>query len=447
MPSKQLPAPVSPGERLGAVDMLRGFALIGILIFNVDHFGLPSSIYLDPSLSGGFEGTNYWVWVFKYTLINQKFFAQFAMLFGAGVVLMWNRFQSREQPMVRWYYRRLVVLLVIGLVHAYLFWDGDILVPYAICGMALYPFRRVRPGRLAALGVVLLLFAQIPMIGAGFMFEYLDKKAQEAQAAIAAGDEIEESERQMVQFWEEIQGEIGIGGALLTKEREIIGHGSWWEIVRFRFPNVIGMHTVMMFLMLFWRICGLMFMGMALMKWDFLTGRRSRLCYGITGLIGYAVGLPLSIYTGTALVEQGFGLISMFSVEASIDAFGSVPLALGHISVVMLLHKAGAFTALRRRLAALGRMALTNYLVHTVIGSVVFFGYGFGLFDQFDRLSLLGIAALIAIIQLVYSPWWLSRYRFGPAEWLWRSLTYGWRQPMRHRQDDPPPMSTAKPVQ
>lgn len=429
MPSKQLAAPTNPGERLGVVDILRGFALVGILAFNIDHFGLPSAVYMNPGSAGGFEDINYWVWVFKYTFINQKFFPQFAMLFGAGVVLMWRRFESRGQSMKRWYYRRLLVLLGIGLIHAYLIWDGDILVPYAICGLVLYPFRKVRPSRLIALGLALVVLAQVPMIGVGAALEYIENRAESTRAAIEAGEEVDSSDRQIMTFWEGIEQEIG--ASMVEHEVEVMAHGSWLDIALHRAPNVLGIHLGMMPLMLFWRISGLMFLGMALMKWGFLSGERPRRFYSITALIGYAIGMPLSIYSGTALVEQGFGLISMFSVEASWDAIGSVAIALGHVSVVILICKSRIWQDLMRRLAALGRMALTNYLMHSVIGVIIFYGYGFGLFAQLDRLALLGMAAAIIILQLLLSPWWLARYRFGPAEWLWRSLTYRSRQPMR----------------
>jgi uncharacterized protein len=444
--SKPLAAPTAPGERLGAVDILRGFALVGILIFNIDHLSLPSTIYLDPSSAGGFEGVNYWVWVFKYTFINQKFFTQFAMLFGAGVVLMSRRFESREQPMKRWYYRRILVLLGIGLVHAYLIWDGDILVPYAICGLVLYPFRRVRPSRLALLGVALIIFAQVPMVGAGYGLKYVRDKAEQTQAAVDAGEEVRDTDHQMLSLWEGIQVEIGVEGSRAAEEMQIIGHGSWWDIVRYRAPNVLSMHIAMMLLMLFWRISGLMLLGMALIKWGFLSGHRSRRFYGVTALFSYALGLPVSIYSGTSLMEQGFGLVSMFSMEASTDAIGSVLVGMGHVSIVMLLYNAGALHNLMQRLAALGRMALTNYLMHSVVGVIVFYGYGSGLFGQFDRLTLLGIAAVIIALQLLLSPWWLARYRFGPAEWLWRSLTYGWRQPMRARPEPEPTPPAARPA-
>src|SRR5262245_28441400 len=142
LPVSRTPGPVAPAERVTAVDVLRGVALLGILPMNIVAFAWPFSAYFDPTAGGGFEGLDRVIWIVCHIVFDQKMLTIFSMLFGAGLVLMGERAEARGRSITGIYYRRVLWLLAIGMVHAYLLWDGDILVAYAQCGLFLYLFRR-----------------------------------------------------------------------------------------------------------------------------------------------------------------------------------------------------------------------------------------------------------------------------------------------------------------
>jgi uncharacterized protein len=176
-----------------------------------------------------------------------------------------------------------------------------------------------------------------------------------------------------------------------------------------------------------------MLIGMALFKWGALTAQRSRRFHWILMGTGLGIGTPLVIYGILRDFTAGWSYDYSMFLGSQFNYWGSIPMALGYVAIVMLICKSGLWEKLVRRFAAVGRMALTNYLLQTIICTTIFYGHGLGLFGRVERPGQMAIVVGIWILQLVISPLWLSRFRFGPAEWLWRTLTYLKMQPMRRR--------------
>jgi uncharacterized protein len=174
-----------------------------------------------------------------------------------------------------------------------------------------------------------------------------------------------------------------------------------------------------------------MMIGMALMKLGVFSGQRSNRFYVLLMVIGFGLGLPLAYLGMSRWLADDFDFIRFFRVDAHFNYFGSVLVGLGYVGLIITIYNRGWLSWLTARLGAVGRMALTNYLLHSVILTTIFYGYGFGLFARVERFALQGLVLAVWILQLIVSPIWLARFRFGPAEWLWRSLTYWKRQPMR----------------
>ncbi len=189
---------------------------------------------------------------------------------------------------------------------------------------------------------------------------------------------------------------------------------------------------------------GRMLIGMGLMKLGVFSGERSRGFYIGMVALGYGIGLPLMVFDALELINHEFSHDYGLHGGKFYNSYGSVVVALGHVCLLILIVKSGALHWLTRRLAAVGRMALSNYLTHSIVCTTLFYGYGFGLFGRINRTGLAGIVILIWVAQLLYSPVWLKHFRFGPAEWLWRSLTYGRPQPMLV--GDPPNPASAQPT-
>jgi uncharacterized protein len=170
---------------------------------------------------------------------------------------------------------------------------------------------------------------------------------------------------------------------------------------------------------------------MGLMKLGVFSASRSRRFYATMVALGYGIGLPLMVFDALQLIDHRFSTQYELHGGMLYNAFGSLIVALGHVGLVMLIIQSGAIAWLIRRLAAVGRMALSNYLTHSIVCTTLFYGYGFGLFGTINRTGLAAIVLAIWTFQLIVSPIWLKYFRFGPAEWLWRSLTYWRLQPMR----------------
>jgi uncharacterized protein len=436
------PRPIGAGERIMSIDVLRGFALCGILVMNIPWFARSSAAFFNPTLGGGFEGADYWTWLISHLFFDMKMMTIFSMLFGAGMLVMTSRAEAAGRSAAGIYYRRLVWLLLFGLLHAYFIWSGDILYTYALCGMLLYPLRRLRPVTLIVLGLALLFIGNLMTMGMGWFFASARSAAEVAQAAIDAGQSPTEFQRAMLDAWPQMKQGF-IPSAERVAEETAAHTGGYWKLFIFRVPETIMMQTSLFITMLMWRAAGVMLLGMALMKMDVFTARRSTKFYAGLMAAGYLAGLPMVGAGAWFMQEQDFDFIALFKYGWTYNYVGSIFVALGHIGLVMLVCKLGLLQWLTKGLAAIGRMALTNYLMHSVICATLFFGWGFGIWGELSRFETMGVVLAILAFQFIFSQLWLSAFRFGPTEWLWRTLTY-WRvQPMRRAEAQHGAMSSA----
>lgn len=404
-PMSQL-TPVPAAERLESLDVLRGFALLGILAMNIRAMAGPFGSYMYPYALFEFEGANRLAFLFTAVFFDLKMMGLFSMLFGAGVVLYAAKADRTGTPATGLWFRRMGWLLVIGLVHAYLIWNGDILVPYALSGLLiLWWVRRWSARALIIAGICTLLIGGALTLGQLFSWESMSAEEQAEQLTF------------MMPTPEQAQAQLD----------EM--HGSYTDIVTKRAPVVLLFQTLFYVTFFLWRTGGMMLLGMGLFKAGFLDGRLPASSYLRTAMLCLLVGVSMSAYGAFSLEQVRFSMPER-TIPDLWNYFGSVFTSVGYAAAVLALIKAGALAGLRRRLAAVGQMAFSNYLSHSLITAVVFLGWGFGLAGRFNYAEQLLVVLAIWIVQLIVSPLWLARYRFGPAEWLWRSLTYWQRQPM-----------------
>ena len=399
--------PVASGARIDSIDVLRGFALLGILVMNIQLFAMPEAAYYNPTAYGDLEGANLYVWLGGRLLADQKFMTIFSMLFGAGIVLMTTRAEARGDT-GRVHYRRMGWLALIGLLHAHLLWFGDILFLYAVCGMLVYPLRRQPPGRLLAIGAATVAVASAILAG---LQASLPSWPDEALAEVTLG------------AWQPTRAIID--DAVATYR------GGWLEQLPVRSASAFAFETFMLVIWGGWRAGGLMLIGMGLYKLDVFGARLPGRFYAALVAAALVAGIPVEAY-GVALdFEFGWALDWSLLQGRQFNYWPSIAVGLGYVGLVMLACRTPALHRATRPFAAVGQTALTNYLLQTVICTTIFYGHGFGLYGSVDRLGQLGIVIGVWAFQLVASPLWLQRYRFGPAEWVWRSLTYGTRPPFR----------------
>lgn len=398
-------APVSANERIRSIDVLRGVALMGVLLMNMQAFAMPLCAYMNPTSYGNDDPLNMVVWSINYVLADSKFITIFSMLFGAGIVLMTSRAEARAGRSLAVHYRRMLWLAVFGAIHGILLWHGDILLTYSICGLLAYWFRRRRPWLLITVGLVLFVIPFWLLLNFRAFIDSLPP----------------EDLQKMLNMWapsvETLTAQVAAyrGGYLdhLPERFE-----SWTEMIGF--------------LMIFgWRILGMMLLGMASFKLGVLSAARSKTLYVTFVVIGFACGLPLAAFGIYYMITHGWDLVDSMGAGMLFNYVGSLFAALAWIGVVMLLCQSDRLPRLKRRFAAVGQMAFTNYIMHSVLCTMIFYGHGLGLFGRVGRVGQLGVFAGVAALQLWYSAPWLERFRFGPLEWLWRTLTY-WRiQPFR----------------
>jgi uncharacterized protein len=427
--------PVSATERFFAVDALRGFALLGILAMNIVGFAWPMAAYGNPFRGGGFEGLDRAIWFFNHLVFEAKMMTIFSMLFGAGLILMDQRTRARGVRVRGVYYRRILWLMVIGLIHSYLIWNGDILVFYAECGLLLYFFRNLRPKTLIILGVSATLVLVPLVVGIVAGIDYMKAARARVEAQTKAGEKPTNLDQRLHDLWtkhlqEELMPTPGQKAKSWTKEM-VAYQGGYLGIVKYRALDVLMSQTIGFLLGGAFFGMSRMLLGMGLMKLGVFSAQRSRRFYAWMVGLGYGIGLPLMVFDALEMIRHRFSPEYELHGGLFYNVFGSIIVALGHVGLLMLIVQSGALSWLKQRLAAVGRMALSNYLAHSVICTTLFYGYGFGLFGQINRTGLAAIVLAIWITQLLASPIWLKSFRFGPAEWVWRSLIY-WRvQPMR----------------
>lgn len=421
--------PVTTTERIRSLDVLRGVALLGILLMNIAGFGLVFMAYVDPTIQGGAEGNDLMVWVVNNIFFEGTMRALFSMLFGVGMVLMTSRMINRGGgiEVADIYYRRTIWLLIFGLIHGYLIlWTGDILFAYGLWGLFLFPFRNTNPKKL------IIAVAVLTLIGAGLQYYKYEMTTQyqeqyTAAQAYAEGDEIPQEIQEGKEAWEALTAELKPDEQTIQKDTESM-HKGYFDLVLFLAPVNRMMQTTFNYDYNPWDVLAMMILGMALFKLGVITAELKFKSYLLMILIGYGIGIPINYYETSLLLESNFSIAAFF--ESGITyPFGRIAMSFGHIGGVMIFCKLNIIGFLRNSLAAVGRMALTNYIMHSVICAFVFTGIGFSMFGKLQRHELYYVVFGIWIFQLVASPIWLKYFRFGPLEWLWRSLTYKQIQP------------------
>jgi uncharacterized protein len=428
-------APVAETERLVAIDTLRGVAVLGILVMNIYAFAMPFVAYQNPLAYGGTEWYNLGTWFLTHIFFDQKFMTIFSILFGAGLVMLMTRAEARGSKYGSLWYRRNFWLLLIGAGHGYLLWMGDILFHYALIGMLIFPLRHRSPRTLIIVACLLLAMGMLMSFGGGTYMKGLQTRATAIVELAEAGTELTDEQTVTLQEWEEMSIFMK-SPEEQVREDTVAYTGNYADIVEFRAPMVQMMQTQGTIGFIIWRVGGLMLLGMALMKLGIVSGERPAAFYRKMMWLGYGLGLPLVLFSAWNMQLHQWDMTWIFRVGGLPNYLASILIAFGHIALVMLIVKSGAMKSLMDRFSAVGRMAFTNYLMHTIILTTVFYGYGFGLYGQIPRIWQMAFVAGVLSFQLWMSPLWLKHFRFGPAEWAWRSLSYWQYQPMRIRGKD-----------
>lgn len=426
------PAPTAAENRIGMLDTTRGIAVLGILMMNITGFGLPYS-YDDPTIWGNRSPADIAVWRVMALCFEGTMRGLFTLLFGAGALLFLRRHIARSTDLrpADLYFRRTLWLIVFGLLNGYvLLWSGDVLFYYGITGLVLFVFRNLSSRRLILLAALLMSLQTMVTVAEWTDYRETQAQAQAASARQMAGQALTAGDQEAIQTFNALQGEFRPALENLEANVANVRHDYLTA------SSVLSRDTWFMETDFFFRhglieCLGMMLLGMALLQLGVLTGTTSTRTYVAMVVLGYAIGLAVNI----SEVRQLEG--AAFATEVQLRTFitydlGRIPMTLGHLGLIGLLCRTPFLSSVSRLFAAAGQMALTNYLSQSLLCMFIFTGAGLAWYGQLARHELYYVVAAIWVLQLIWSPLWLRHFRYGPAEWLWRSLTYGRRQPFRH---------------
>jgi len=430
--------PVAQADRIKTIDILRGVALLGILMMNIPVFAMPERF--SDVFRHDLSSISFWTDAVIDVFFEGKMRALFSMIFGAGVLLFILRKQQNGYPYKFLFFRRMGWLVVFGLIHAHvLLWEGDILYGYGIVGMLAFLFRNMKPKYLA---MAVPLVAILDFTASTLFYQNIRNKRLEYNKAVVIEQQhkpLSKAQKAAITTWQDTEKEFLPNKAIIASHTRSM-KSDYSGVAAYIRPLTWGFQTKYIFFLI-WDVLALMMLGMALYKWSFFTGGWTDAQYKRTALIGYCIGLPLVIidyyhsYTqpsGSAAAIRYLETHAM-SWWGLIYPFQRILLVMAHASVIILIVQAGVWKSFSKRLAAVGQMAFTNYIMHTIICTLYFFGYGLNQFAELEFYQLYYVVAVIWIVQLIISPIWLKYFLFGPLEWLWRSLTYWQIQPMRRR--------------
>jgi len=435
-PSRPALGPVAEAERVVTLDLLRGLAVFGMLFANVTIFGwrdgASAPVGARPSAGAQLLA------LLEALLVEGKFYTLFSILFGVGLWVQSARAEARGVRLVPTYVRRCLLLLVLGVAHALLLYEAEILALYALVALVALPLRTLAPRRL--LRAAIACYAVGTLASAAFVVaspEGTQPRAPDwaalSSAPSARADAAQRAWATRVLPARAIGRLAGIPDSALAQfmadERRVFAEGSYGEMVRHRAVLYLGVAMPLRLAFTAWVVLGLFLFGVFLARSGvFVDGGADRGRYVRMASAGLSVGLPLQGIGGAMAMAGGRGALAA-AVVLSLAAIPAT--SLGYAGLVALWSRGGGRGLLARALASVGRTALSNYVGQSAVCGLLFYSYGLALFGRLTGPQLAGVAVAVFALEAAASMAWLRLFRFGPLEWAWRSLTYGRWQPLR----------------
>lgn len=412
-----VPDPEVAVPRIATLDILRGVAVMGILAMNIVAFSMPFQAYMNPTAYGLESQADLGSWLFSFIFIDGKMRGLFSFLFGASTLLVIERARASGRSPARVHYLRMIWLLVFGLLHFYFIWFGDILAAYALTGLLLFFFRNLPVRALILWGVALVIVQCVLMAGGAWQVNQL------AQAVTAANPDPDA----VAGFHGFSEGFGPLHGQALHDKLSLF-LGPWTGLVHERLIDR-GLEPFMSLMFFVWETLAYMLFGMAGLKSGFFRGEWAVARYRKWALVCLGVSIPAYAIIAWLLIRADFSVPAVFTFVMAAPTPIRPIMVVGIAATIILLTRRDGW--LVARIAATGRAAFTNYLGTSIIMTTIFYGYGLGLYGQLSRIQLWLPVILMWAVMLLWSKPWLDRYRYGPFEWLWRSLSRFRLEPMR----------------
>jgi len=415
------------------MDVLRGVAILGIFAMNVLSFALPEQSYFNPAsagaepFAGSFSGMNAATWFIQSLIFDQKMMSTFAMLFGAGLMVMHLNAVSTGQSRTGIWYRRSFCLLALGLAHSLLLWFGDVLVLYSVCGMALWPLRKLACKWLFALAAIALAAGLIINTLTGF-FLHVPLSLGDAARTQLAGDVSHLAADQLA----ELESRVATADeTLATFEPSVLNtqlvaqqHRTVQGYFDFNLAMSLQMLSGYLWALAAPKTLAMMLTGMALCKLGIIQGLASARLYHAWARTLLIFAIPTILLGMWSHHRHDFRFDWYFLFDGHFNYLASAAAAVGLTCLIALWCKSGGSSRLRSALANVGRMSLSCYILQTLLGVGIFSGYGLGYFGALERAWLLPVTMAVWGVCIIFANQWLSKFQQGPLEYLWKTLTY-----------------------
>jgi uncharacterized protein len=408
-------------QRLTCLDVLRGVAVMGILVMNINNWGFGRPGYWNAAAIGGAEGLDLAVWWIDTVLAADKMRGLFSIMFGASTLLVIQRAMAKSESPAKVHYARMITLLVLGYLHYALVWRSDILVLYACCGLLLFLFHKLSPRALWAWAGVFFIAAVVPTA------------LSLLPVGLAGYGLIDNPPAGLLEAFREIN--LVVGPHSPQTAADLALHRSGYAEL---FHSRVVDHTFDRFFMVVdegAETVSLMLIGMALFKQGMLTGEWPNAPYRRWAWIGLGLGLAGNIVLAIWQLREGMNGYAVLTSHILWSMPFDFAMSVGYAALVIAWVKANGPSRAIDRVAAVGRMAFTNYLMTSIIMTSIFYGYGLGLTGKLGRAELFLLVLGMWGLMIAWSKPWLDRHLYGPFEWLWRSLARGRMQPMRKSRD------------
>lgn len=399
----------SQSARFIHLDALRGFAVMGILTMNIIAFAMPQNAYLMPNLFGPATTTDAAAWIGNFILFDGKMRGLFSLLFGASMMLIIMRAESKGKSSAKTHYSRMIWLIIFGLLHFTFLWFGDILFLYGVMGCFAYLMHHLEAKKLLqwGLGIFLTFTLLLTIALGGLLFQKYN-----AESSNASTEEIAKYQLFKDDFKPDAEATVA--------ELEAYDK-SYTDIVKYRITEEWSTPILAIFIGIT-ETFPFMLIGMALLKNGFLLGQSSTSTYKKALVYGLGGGIILNSLIAFIIFKNDFDIAIIFN---AIQGWSNTPrlmMTIGYAALIILFISQNPFNKLLQRTAAAGRMAFSNYIGTSIVMSLIFYGYGLGYYNEISRVGLFPIVIGTWVIMLFWSKPWLERFHYGPLEWLWRSL-------------------------
>lgn len=419
---------VKQTQRIRIIDIVRGVAVLGIFTMNMPDMAYSEDLVLDFRAADPERCWNYWAAIISEILFSGKMRGLFTLLFGVSSVLIIEKINWRSGGLAAAdiYFRRLLWLLVFGLINAYVFlWWGDVLFKYALLGMLLLSFTRASNRVLAAAMLVCLAVLTIQPFAEYREMADLQQQYIDVQKTPKSAQALTPDDQEVVDQWQESLGDMRADYDSIEDEVQI-KEGNYFEIFKYNASHVLKEQTTIFYKEDLWD----MFLGVMLFRMGFFDGKVKQTVHVMFAFFGIGVGLAVH-----AWLNFGFHKNYLDPVESQYYLvffdLGRLPFVIGYLSLIMLIFRMEIFGYIGDGMAAVGKMALSNYLLQSIIGAFIVYGFGLAHFNELSRLDIAKVIVFVWIFQIILSVIWMRLFYYGPFEWLWRSLTYWKAQPLR----------------